>query len=227
MPNVPETQTPETHADCLEVSGLECVRGHRSLFRDLHFRLDAGSVLHVRGANGAGKTSLLRLLCGLSLPEAGEIRWNGAPLLKHRAHYHRALAYLGHRPALKDELTAAENLAVVGALSARSAGSAGAGTPTPWEALWQLGLENCLHLPCGVLSAGQRRRVALAGILLRPGGIWILDEPAAELDENALQFLTEMLGAQAVAGGLAIFTSHRDLTPPGATLRQIDLREFQ
>lgn len=208
----------------LEVAGLECVRGHRALFRNLHFRLDAGAMLHVRGENGAGKTSLLRLLCGLSLPEAGEIFWNGAPILKHLPDYYRALAYLGHHTALKGELTTVENLDAARTLGARAPDCSGL---SGHAALHQLGLDDCLHLPCGILSAGQRQRVALAGLLLRPGGVWILDEPATALDETALGFLEQMLGKQAAAGGMVVFTSHRDFTPVGAPPQQVNLADFR
>lgn len=204
----------------LEVSGLECVRGRRSLFRNLHFRLDAGAMLQIRGQNGAGKTSLLRLLCGLSLPEAGEICWNGAPILKNRPDYYRALAYLGHHTALNGELTPPENLNAARALCGRATHSVG-------DALHQLGLDDCLHLPCGLLSAGQCRRVALAGILLRSGGLWILDEPATALDQNALALLAQMLDNQIAGGGMVIFTSHRELTPRRTQLQEIHLEQFR
>ena len=207
----------------LEAAGLECVRGRRALFHDLHFRLDAGAMLHVRGENGAGKTSLLRLLCGLSLPESGEVRWNGAPILQTRPDYYRDLAYLGHRTALNRELTPPENLNAARALGGRAA------TLSSLDALHQLGLDDCLNLPCGILSAGQRRRVALAGILLRPGGIWILDEPATALDQTALGLLAQMLGEQIAAGGMVVFTSHRELVPHGAQGQpeQINLARFR
>ena len=220
----PKTNITSSASATLEVAGLECVRGHRALFRNLHFRLDGGAMLHIRGENGTGKTSLLRLLCGLSLPEAGEIFWNGAPIRKHRPDYYRALAYLGHRTTLKGELTAVENLDAARALSARPPALSDHAT---FAALHQLGLDDCRHLPCGILSAGQRQRVALAGMLLRPGGVWILDEPATALDETALGFLEQMLGNQVAAGGMVVFTSHRDFTPDGATPQQINLADFR
>ena len=177
-------------------------------------------MLHIRGENGSGKTSLLRLLCGLSLPEAGEVRWNGAPIVRHRADYHRALVWLGHRTALKGELTPVENLEAAGALAG------GALAATAEEALRRLGLGDCLRLPCAALSAGQRRRAALAGALCRPGGVWLLDEPAAALDESAICLLEQMLEEQVAGGGMVVFTSHRELAlkrPP----QQLHLAAFQ
>ena len=171
-------------------------------------------MLQIHGENGCGKTSLLRLLCGLSLPEAGEVRWNGAPILKARPDYHRALSWLGHSTALKSELTPPENLALAGntALSAT-------------DALQRMGLRDCLHSPCGALSAGQRQRAALAGIMRRPGGIWILDEPAAALDEAAIGLLEQMLEAQVAGGGIVVFTSHRELALSRS--QQLHLEQFR
>ena len=175
-------------------------------------------MLQIRGENGCGKTSLLRLLCGLSLPEAGEVRWNGAPILKARPDYHRALAWLGHSTALKSELTPPENLALAGALAGNTALSAS-------DALQRMGLRDCLHLPCGALSAGQRQRAALAGIMRRPGGIWILDEPAAALDETAIGLLEQMLEEQVAGGGMVVFTSHRELALNRS--QQLHLEQFR
>ncbi len=178
-------------------------------------------MLQIRGENGAGKTSLLRILCGLSLPEAGEVRWNGAPILRSRPDYHRALAYLGHRAALNGALTPPENLATAAATL-----SAEPPALPPRAALGRLALEDCLDLPCGVLSAGQRQRVALAALLLRPGGLWILDEPATALDEAAIRLLEQLLGEQVAGGGMVVFTSHRELAlaPPP---QQLHLAQFQ
>ncbi|MDD9854847.1 MAG: cytochrome c biogenesis heme-transporting ATPase CcmA [Gammaproteobacteria bacterium] len=203
----------------LEASGLECVRGQRRLFSGLSCKLAGGDLLHIRGANGSGKTSLLRLLCGLSLPEAGEVRWGGAPIGKNRADFHRALAYIGHRDALNGDLSALENLRAACALAGRAAPDLDARA-----ALRRMGLGGCLHLPCRALSAGQRRRAAIAGLLLRPGGVWLLDEPAAALDDSALRQLDEILAAQAASGGMAVFTSHRELAAGRA--RQLRLADF-
>ncbi|MGI9311406.1 MAG: cytochrome c biogenesis heme-transporting ATPase CcmA [bacterium] len=189
----------------LEAIGLECVRGERMLFRNLNCRVEAGEMLRIDGDNGAGKTSLLKILCGLSRPESGEVRWGGAPIARDRFAYCRELTYLGHRAALKADLTAAENLDAAAALAARAPAIAAA------NALREMALDDCLRLPCRLLSAGQRQRVALAGLLMRPGGVWILDEPAAALDSSAIARLEQMLAAQTAVGGIVVFTSHQPL----------------
>lgn len=205
----------------LEATGLECVRGHRRLFTGLHCKLESGDLLQIHGENGAGKTSLLRLLCGLSLPEAGEVRWNGAPLAGNRPDFHRAAAYLGHRTSLSGDLSALENLRTARALSGRGA------EISCTEALRRMGLGDCLRLPCRALSAGQRQRAAIAGLLLRPGGVWLLDEPATALDQHAIRQLDDIIQAQAAGGGMVVFTSHRELAAGGAPVRQLHLADFQ
>ena len=178
-------------------------------------------MLQILGENGAGKTSLLRILCGLSLPESGEVRWNGVPILNNRPDYYRALAYFGHRTALNGELTPVENLDAAFALSARATDLSGR------EALERLALGDCLDLPCAILSAGQRQRVALARVLRCPGGIWILDEPAAALDQAAIRLLEEILEQQVAAGGMVVFTSHRELALSGPPPQQLHLDRFR
>jgi len=202
----------------LEATGLECVRGHRRLFTGLHCKVQSGDLLQICGDNGAGKTSLLRLLCGLSLPEAGEVLWGGAPLAGNRPDFNRAAAYLGHRTALNGDLSALENLRAARALSGRSA------QISCTEALRRMGLGGCLSLPCRALSAGQRRRAAIAGLLLRPGGVWLLDEPATALDQHAIGQLQDIMRAQAANGGMVVFTSHRELAAGRA--RRLDLADF-
>jgi len=203
----------------LEASGLECVRGARRLFSDLGLRVARGELLHIRGANGSGKTSLLRILCGLSLPAAGEVLWDGAPVTVNRPDFHRALAYLGHRDALHRDLSALENLRAARALAGRAAVEFDAA-----EALRRLGLGACMHIPCRALSAGQLRRAAIAGLLLRPGGLWILDEPATALDDAGARQLEAMLAAQVARGGSVVFTSHRDLS--GGRARRLEVADF-
>lgn len=200
----------------LEAVDLECARGPRRLFHGVSFRLQRGDVLHIRGPNGAGKTSLLRILCGLSLPAAGAVLWDGTAVANNRPDFHRALAYLGHGNALHGDLSAHENLRAAAALAGRAHPAAACA-----DALQTMGVRE--RLPCRALSAGQRRRAALAGLLLRRGGLWLLDEPATALDEAAVRQLQTMLEAQAAAGGIVVFTSHRDLAG-GA--RRLDLADF-
>lgn len=205
----------------LEVNDLQCIRGDRSLFSNLHYKLESAGVLQIRAENGAGKTSLLRILCGLSMPEKGEVKWNGVPILKCRDDYYRALAYCGHHPPLNATLTALENLDAARALWTHSP------TLSSREALHRVSLDECMDQPCQQLSAGQRQRIALAGIWLRLGGIWILDEPTTALDQAACQLLEQMINEQIGAGGLVIFTSHRELAFNATKPQQLYLEQYQ
>ena len=200
----------------LEVSGLACIRGERLLFRDLSFRVEAGTLLWVSGGNGCGKTSLLRLLCGLARPEAGRICWNGQDIRAEREAYLGDLVYLGHLNALKDDLSAEENLGF-----ALGRGRADADITA---ALSQRGLAACLGLATRVLSQGQKRRVALSRLALSAERrLWILDEPFAALDVSAVQTLATAVAAHARAGGMVIFTSHQDVGFDGIEVRQLAL----
>lgn len=190
----------------LEASNLECVRGEKSLFSGLSFRLAAGACLLVQGTNGSGKTSLLRMLVGLAAPAQGEIRWNGAPIRQLAEDYRRELIYCGHAGAVKDELTAQENVR----MSARLAGQAVAEQDAR-NALRRLGLKGREDLPARVLSAGQKRRVALSRLLLGNHRLWVLDEPLTALDRKAAGDLCGIIDAHLANGGMAVLTSHQDL----------------
>jgi heme exporter protein A len=194
----------------LEASNLECVRGEKSLFRDLSFRLEAGACLMVQGTNGSGKTSLLRMLCGLSQPAAGEIRWNGEPIRKLAEDYRGELLYCGHAGAVKDDLTALENASISALRSGEEVDEDAAR-----QALRQLGLRGREELPARVLSAGQKRRVALTRLLLEKRTLWVLDEPLTALDKAAVANLCGMIDAHLAAGGMAVLTSHQDLPIAG------------
>jgi len=191
----------------LSVTQLTCQRGERVLFEGLNFELPEGQWLHVSGANGCGKTSLLRILTGLAEPVSGTISWNGAAIGEEREVFHEDLLHLGHQGALKEELTPLENLTL-------SLGMEGY-TRAPKdvvEALHQFGLRGREHLPVRFLSAGQRRRVLLTRLLLRPARLWILDEPFTALDVHAVAFLTEKISAHLETQGTVVLTSHQPLT---------------
>lgn len=191
----------------LEVHALECVRGERTLFRDVSFALEGGALLHVAGENGSGKTSLLRIVCGLSTPAAGEVRWDGQVLRKVREEFWRQLTCIGHASALKDDLTALENLHFASALAGIEADEKRA-----YAALDQFGVAHCARLPARVLSQGQRRRVALARLALAPrGGLWVLDEPFSALDVNAVEQLRQLIAAHLASSGMVILTTHQDV----------------
>lgn len=203
----------------LEARQLACVRGDRPLFRGIAFTLERGKALRVAGANGAGKTSLLRMLCGLVLPAAGDVLWQGEDIRKLREDYHRQLLYIGHASALKDDLTATENLIVCAALAGTHLSR-----PTAHHALRQIGLDAREDLPAKLLSQGQRRRVALARLLVEPGPpLWILDEPFNALDRRATQLLGELLSARVREGGILVLTTHQEATIPSLPVQLVDL----
>lgn len=191
----------------LELRDLECSRGAITLFSGISATLDAGAVLRVRGANGAGKTSLLRMACGLSLPHRGEVRWNGEPITALREEFAQNLAYLGHGAALKDDLSAAENLSVACVL-----GGSVTHADAIAGALAAAGLAGREHLPVRVLSQGQKRRAALARLALADSAsLWVLDEPFNALDTSAVDWLCELIAGHVNHGGMVILTSHQDL----------------
>lgn len=190
----------------LYANDLACVKGDRLLFRGLSVRVAPGDLLRVAGPNGYGKTSLLRILCGLAMPESGEIRWNDVPITRDRESYHRSLLYLGHAPALNDLLSPLENLRF-----ACSSGGDKVDEDACIDALVRIGLAQQLDLPARVLSQGQRRRVGLARLFLEADRkLWILDEPFTALDVAAVADLTATLSEHCAAGGMVVLTTHQD-----------------
>jgi heme exporter protein A len=183
----------------IEARGLACSRGMAMLFRDVSFRVAAGEWLAVRGPNGSGKTTLLRCAAGLTRAEAGEVVRDGD------------LLYSGHLPGIKDDLNAEENLK--GALALRGVGASVSGVR---DALAQAGLASRRLLPARRLSAGQRRRIGLARLMLDPAPIWILDEPLAALDGDGERLFSGLLASHLGRGGLALVATHHDLVPPPA-----------
>ena len=204
----------------LSISDLACVRGDRRLFSGLAFSLGPGGRLHVGGENGAGKTSLLRILCGLSPAEAGEIRWQGRPIGELGDEYRQAVLYLGHYNALKEDLTALENLRATAAL---------AGVHLDEEEgidlLRRAGLLGREDLPVRVLSQGQKRRVALSRLLWSKAPLWILDEPFVALDVAAVDWLAGVIGAHVAGGGMAVLTSHQEVDIPGGVAQTLRLSQ--
>ncbi len=202
----------------LEVGNLACSRGDHRLFSGLSFSLHPGQIMQVQGANGSGKTSLLRTLCGFLSPDEGEIRWHGKPVHDLGEDYFAELLYLGHLNAIKDELNALENLQM-------SAGLAGYALTEQQAiaALRRMGLQRREHLPVKVLSQGQRRRVALARLLTTDAHLWILDEPLTALDVGAVGLMQELIGEHLSKGGMTIFTTHQPLQVAGVETRQLKL----
>ena len=202
----------------LEANALECVRGGRKLFQNLSFSLEQGELLEVSGANGSGKTSLLRMLCGFLSPSAGEILWQGARISSLKEEYLKELAYLGHANGVKAELSAAENLRIYRGLE---------GLQTSDEklsaALERMGLGGSEDLPAKTLSQGQQRRLALARLLVGEHALWILDEPLAALDAAAVRLVQSVLEEHLKGGGLVVLTTHQPLDVHGGRTLQIHL----
>lgn len=204
----------------LEAVNLECVRGERSLFAGVAFRLSGGEALHVQGGNGVGKTSLLRMLCGLTPPAAGEVRWRGKAISHLGDDFRSALCYLGHDNASKADLTPLENL-----LSAARIADQALDADAAHHALAQIGLRGYEDLPCRYLSQGQKRRVALARLVHERRALWILDEPYVALDTQAIELVAGLIGAHLQRGGLLVLTTHQPLAIHGTehTLRTLSL----
>ena len=202
----------------LEINDLACTRGDHLLFSGLSFSLSDGELMQVQGENGKGKTSLLRMLCGFLMPAGGEIRWRGENIRDLGEDYYAEMIYLGHYNAIKDELNALENLRI-------SAGLAGCeiSDKEALAALRHMGLRGRENLPVKVLSQGQRRRVALARLLVSNAHLWILDEPLTALDVGAVGLMQELIGAHLAKKGMVIFTTHQPLEVAGIETRRLTL----
>jgi heme exporter protein A len=204
----------------LAVERLACIRGERQLFRDLTFRLAAGEALLLHGPNGSGKSSLLRLLAGFLPPAAGRVLWEGAAVAQDADAHRARLHYLGHQDAVKSQLSTQDNLIFWARLYGLPASEA---DPAVTAALSAAGLQRQRRLPGRYLSAGQKRRLALARLLLKPAMLWLLDEPTNALDTAAVAWLGELLDAHRARGGLVILASH--VAVPLKDARQLDLPE--
>ena len=204
----------------LEVVDLACERGERRLFTNLNFALQAGELLYVHGANGCGKTTLLRTLCGLAWPAAGEVRWNGAEIRRLGDEYFAEMAYIGHLNGIKDELTAFENLRVSGQMRGAPADETRA-----LNALQSMELNPCAELPGKVLSQGQRRRLALTRLLLDDSTLWILDEPFSALDVKSVGRIQALLSEHLDNGGMVVLTTHQEVEITSRRARHVHLGE--
>ena len=200
----------------LEAHALAFARNDEPIFGPLDFTLHAGEVVLIEGDNGAGKSTLLRVLSGLLAPTAGEIHLNGEPLTLERLSPQVAL--LSHQTGLKSELTALENLRFAAGLGGQRAGL------SPRTTLAGVGLEGYADVPVRQLSAGQKKRVALARVLLAPVGLWLLDEPYANLDLDGIKLVNRLLENHANRGGAALITSHGAYAYTSGTPRRIPLR---
>ncbi len=197
----------------LQVVNASCERGGRQLFAPVSFAVQPGQAMHLQGDNGAGKTSLLRALCGLSPLSQGQLSWGGQPLPQARHAFLQQVFYLGHALGLKDELSALENLQTAAAIAGQPLD-----TTTAVKALTAQGLSTRMHLPLRVLSQGQKRRVALARLQVSTALLWLLDEPLVALDSGAQQALTGLLQTHLNQGGMLLFTSHQPMDLGGRVL---------
>ncbi len=202
----------------LEVSNLACSRGDHQLFSGLSFKLRPGQIMQVQGENGSGKTSLLRALCGFMMPAEGKITWHGTDIRNLDEAYYAEVLYLGHLNAIKDDLSALENLRISAGLSGTELNENEALT-----ALRSMGLKRRELLPTKVLSQGQKKRVALARLLVSGAALWILDEPLAALDVGAVLLIQELVTDHLRRQGMVIFTTHQPLEIAGFEMTRLSL----
>jgi len=202
----------------LEVIDLECQRGDRRLFSALNFSVDSGTLLHLQGENGSGKTTLLRALCGLLQPQEGDIRWNGESISKLKEDYGRDVIYLGHLNGIKNDLSGLENVQVSATLDGDRVSD-----EEVWGALARMGLAGFEDLPTKVLSQGQKKRVALARLILSSARLWILDEPFVALDVKAVDLLQTLIAEHVANDGIVIMTTHQTVALTSGQIQRLRL----
>jgi heme exporter protein A len=190
----------------LDIKSLECVRDDRVLFSGLSFNIGPGEVLQIEGPNGCGKTSLLRIVCGLRLPDQGEVLWSGESIQANREDYYANMVYIGHLPCIKADLTVLENVRAL--LDTRSLSLS---DEQIGHALYNVGLASYEDVPSKSLSSGQRRRILLAFISLAQAELWILDEPLTALDVQGVDLVESMILEHKSNGGSVIFTTHHGM----------------
>ena len=206
------------HDERLDVENLHLWRGDRHVLRGVSFSLASGECLQVTGPNGSGKTSLLRTLSALMYPEEGRVLWRGRDVRADLAAFHGALAYLGHEPPLKGELSARENLRYWIGVRRRI------GSRALEAALELVGAGALCDRLVRTLSAGQRRRVALAGLALLMVPLWLLDEPTTNLDREGQQLVADLIAEQRARGGMVVTAVHHELPASLRDLRRLELR---
>lgn len=206
-------------APTLSFNKLGCSKGGRQLFQNIDCTLEAGRWLHLSGANGVGKTSLLRMVCGLAPIESGEIFWNGAPIHSQRETYRQGLCYLGHLNALQESMTVNENLMFMAAL-----GGFAPDAERTHAVLTRFGVGGRGQQLVRHLSQGQKRRVALSRLALSPARLWVLDEPFVAMDEAGVKMLANLIASHLADGGLAVLTSHQQVPIGDIPAQMLELR---
>lgn len=205
-----------------EALNLSCVRDERTLFSGLSFTVEPAEMVQIEGRNGAGKTSLLRILAGLSSPDAGEVRWQGVNTRRQRDVFHQQLLYLGHQPGVKSVLTAFENLAFYQSVNRQSVNRKG-DADAIYQALENVGLPGYEDVTVAQMSAGQQRRVALARLWLSDAPLWILDEPLTAIDKEGVATLIALFEQHTQKGGMVLLTTHQDLQGVSRDVRKLRL----
>ncbi|WP_051786209.1 cytochrome c biogenesis heme-transporting ATPase CcmA [Endozoicomonas numazuensis] len=205
----------------LEVAKLRCERDDRVLFSNLSIQLSPGELLQIEGCNGAGKTTLLRVLAGLSGDYRGQVIWRGQKLSRVYADFRLSTFYFGHKPAVKTELTPVENILWRSSLRNESYSE-----QSVFSALEHVNLAGYEDIPCGQLSAGQHRRVALADLSLSTTPLWILDEPFTAIDVDGVAWLEQRLAQHISEGGAVVMTSHQSLSKLSDRVRKLRLEAF-
>jgi heme exporter protein A len=203
-----------SNALCLEK--VHVWRGDRHVLQGVSAQVKPRELLHISGPNGTGKTTLLRVVSGLLRPEQGSVTWLGQSIASNWAEYQAALAYAAHEPALKGDLTALENLQFAVRLKRRATAD------DLRAALARTGVGACADLPARVLSAGQRRRVAMARVLAMRATVWLLDEPYTNLDAAGAELFTELLQSHVAGDGLALVVAHHELSV-SCNVRRLEL----
>jgi len=199
----------------LEVKNLACWRNDRNLFDDLNLSLSPGNVLFLQGENGSGKTSFLRILCGFRLPDEGEISWDNQRVSSFPEYYEN-ISFVGHKNGIKDELTVEENLNLMRSMATAS--------DIKTEAvLKQIGLFKQADVLSRLLSAGQKRKLALARLMMTNNSFWVLDEPFTSLDKASVMFFESLIKKHIAKGGMLILTSHHDIDLSGLPVNHFSL----
>lgn len=212
-----QAQTDQNNVPLLDIGGVTSVRGERTLFENFSLQVHAGSMYQIEGPNGAGKSSLLRILAGLLAPQSGEIRYKGELSQHVRREFLQDLLFIGHKAAVKPELTALENLEFFAATQGQPCAE------PPFALLAKVGLVGLEDVPAGNLSAGQQRRIALARLWVTQSQLWVLDEPFTSLDVAGIELLHQRFSEHLQQSGAIVLTSHQALDWASASLVRIQL----